>query len=449
MGIERITSERLVSRVTDPGHSANPIASWLADHGGVRVDPGTLMAEFCDRLVAVGVPLSRASYGAPTLHPQVWGSQYIWRRDQKGVSEIRHRHGVERSSTYLDSPVRVLHRGAAAVRRRLDISAPQLDFPVLRELVEEGATDYVGMPLRFSTGQMGYVAWVSDRPGGFTTDELILLYDLLPLIALRLELEASYHMSKSLMETYLGRDAARRVLAGQIKRGRGRRMRAAILLSDLRGFTAMSDRLPADQVIAHLNDYFDVMATQVHEHGGEVLKFIGDGMLAVFNIGRSSPDAACRQATRAAIGAVRALAALNRDRTEALNVGIALHLGDVVYGNIGAADRLDFTVIGAAVNVAARIQELCKSLGKQVLVSAGFACGCTSERFVSLGLHRLRGVREPRELLTLGSDSSDVSRGLGQAHAILYDADPTAIVPAAGCTAAKGAVLPRTPDISN
>ncbi len=138
MGIERITSERLVSRGADPGHSANLIASWLAEHGGVRVDPGTLMAELCDRLVAAGVPLSRASYGAPTLHPQVWGSQYIWRRDQKGVSEIRHRHGVERSSTYLDSPVRVLHQGAAAmIAVQEEAMGEQIEFtgPELADII--------------------------------------------------------------------------------------------------------------------------------------------------------------------------------------------------------------------------------------------------------------------------------------------------------------------------
>ena len=203
------------------------------------------------------------------------------------------------------------------------------------------------------------------------------------------------------METYLGRDAARRVLTGQIKRGRGKRICAAILLSDLRDFTAMSDRLPAGEVIALLNDYFDIMATQVHEHGGEVLKFIGDGMLAVFNVGGSLPDAACCQSMHAAIEAVRALTALNLDRTEKLEVGIALHLGDVVYGNIGAADRLDFTVIGPAVNEAARIEGLCRDLDRRILISASFAHGCGCTPLVSLGRHRLRGVGEAQEIFTL------------------------------------------------
>ena len=401
MTAKRGALEPPVSDSLESGLSANSIAAWLVGQGGVRAGPETLIAGLCERLVAAGVPLSRMSYGVPTLHPELRGRQFIWRRGGKGVSELRHRHGVERSSYYLDSPVRALHEGAAAVRRRLDVARPRLDFPILKDLAAEGATDYVAMPVRFSTGRMGYVSWVSARPGGFSAAELALLDDLLPLIALGLELEASYDMAKSLLETYLGRDAARRVLAGGIKRGQGRRIHAAVLLSDLRGFTALVDRLPADEVIAHLNDYFEVVTTQVHKHGGEVLKFIGDGMLAVFNVDESSRGTACCQAVHAAIGAVRAIAALNRKRPVPLKLAIGLHLGDVVYGNIGAADRLDFTVIGRAVNEAARIEGLCRSLGKQVLVSASFAGSCTCEPLVSLGLHRLRGVLEPQEIFAL------------------------------------------------
>ena len=400
---EQAARKSLQADIHDPGRRAASISTWLTEHGGIRVDPQTLMTELCERLVAVGVPLSRASYGAPTLHPQVWGSQFIWRRDGEGVSEIRHRHDAARSSTYRDSPVRVLHQGAAAVRRRLDIPAPQFDFPILRELAAEGATDYVAMPLRFTSGWTGYISWACDRHGGFSAADLSRLEGLLLLIALRLELEASYRMSEGLLETYLGRDAARRVLVGKVRRGEGKRIRAAILLSDLRGFTAMADRLPAEEVIAHLDAYFDVMVTQVHEYSGEVLKFIGDAMMAVFDVDGSSRGKACCQAVHAAIGAVRAIAELNRDRPEKLNFGIALHLGDVVYGNIGAADRLDFTVIGPAVNEAARMEGLCRSLDKQILISASFARSCTCKPLVSLGRHRLRGVREPQELFTVGA----------------------------------------------
>jgi adenylate cyclase len=384
-----------------PGSAADPIAAWLAEHGGLRADPGTLLAGLCEKLAAAGVPLSRVSAGVPTLHPQVVGRQFTWRRGQDGVSATPHGHGIERSSDYLDSPVRVLHQGAGAVRRRLEGSSPRLDFPILRELAEEGATDYVAMPLGFSSGRAGFISWVSDRPGGFGADALARLDGLLPLIALRLELEATHDMTRGLLETYLGGDAARRVLSGDVTRGRGKRIRAAILLSDLRGFTALSDRLPAEQVIALLNDYFDIVTTQVEKHHGQVLKFIGDGLLAVFDVDGSNRGTACCQAVHAAIDAVRAMAERSRGREEPLELDIALHLDDVLYGNIGAAGRLDFTVIGKAVNEAARIEQLCRSLDRRVLASASFARSCTCEPLVSLGQHRLRGIGEPQEIFAL------------------------------------------------
>ena len=385
----------------DPGWSADPVVGWLVGPGGREVDAKRLVAGLCERLVAAGMPLSRMSYGAPTLHPQISGYQLIWRRGAEAVAEVRYRHGVERSSDYRDSPVKGLYHGAAAVRRRLELPSPRLDFPILRDLADQGATDYVAMPLRFTSGRMGFISWVCDRPGGFGAGELAHLEALLPLISLRLELAASYRMSRSLMETYLGADAARRVLAGQVKRGRGKRIRAAILLSDLRGFTAMADRLPAAQVIVQLNGYFDILATQVHKHAGEVLKFIGDGMLAVFNVDGSSRGTACCQAAHAAIGALKAMAARNRRRRLPMQAGIALHLGDVVYGNIGAANRLDFTVIGAAVNEAARIEGLCRSLDKPILASASFAESCNCLPLLSLGRQSLRGIRQPQEVFTL------------------------------------------------
>jgi adenylate cyclase len=384
-----------------PGAAGHPIAAWLAAHGGHGSDPGTLLAGLCERLVAAGVPLMRASAGVPTLHPRRLGRQFVWRRGQVGVSATSYGHGVERSSDYLDSPVRALHQGAGVLHRRLEGPAPQLDFPILKDLTEEGASDYVAMPLAFSSGRTGFISWVSDRPGGFGAEGLALLEGLLPLIALRLELEATHDMTQSLLETYLGGDAARRVLSGDVTRGRGKRIRAAILLSDLRDFTALSDRLPEERVIALLNDYFDIVTTQVEKHHGQVLKFIGDGLLAVFDVDGSNRGTACCQAVHAAIDAVRAMAAWNRGRAERLRLGIALHLDDVLYGNIGAAGRLDFTVIGRAVNEAARIEQLCRRLDRQVLASASFARSCGCEPLVSLGRHRLRGVGKRQEIFTL------------------------------------------------
>ena len=203
-----------------------------------------------------------------------------------------------------------------------------------------------------------------------------------------------------LLATYLGRDVARRVLSGETSRGQGRLVCAGIFYADLKGFTALTDRLPAEQVIGHLNDYFDIVATSVLEHNGEVLKFIGDGLLAAFNIDGKSPASACCQALHAGLDAIDGLTRANRDRALPLEAGMALHYGDVVYGNIGSEARLDFTVIGRAVNEATRIEALCRTLSRPLLISADFAEVCTCHPLVSLGHHRLRGVGEPQEIFT-------------------------------------------------
>ncbi len=205
---------------------------------------------------------------------------------------------------------------------------------------------------------------------------------------------------EDLLVTYLGRDVAHRVLSGETSRGQGRLVRAGIFYADLKGFTALTDRLPAEQVIAHLNDYFDIVATAVLEHNGEVLKFIGDGLLAAFNIDGKSAASACCQALHAGLDAIEGLARATQGRALPFEAGVALHYGDVVYGNIGSKARLDFTVIGAAVNEATRIEALCRTLSRPVLISADFARICTCHPLVSLGRHRLRGVAAPQEIFT-------------------------------------------------
>jgi adenylate cyclase len=377
------------SLTAQPSWSGNPVAWWLVEHGGKRVDPVHLFGALCQRLVAEGLPLWRASCGLATVRPELGGRQLVWRQGGE-AEEVAWKHGVEPS-----------HSGAPFVRRRLDGAAPALDFPLLEELAQAGASDYLALPLPMASGPTGYVSWAAARPGGFSDDELSLLAELAPLLALRLEVEAGHRASAELLETYLGATAARHVLAGEVGRGQGHTIHAAIWYSDLRGFTAMADRLGAGQVIAVLNDYFDAMVGAVHGHGGEVLKFIGDGLLAVFNVDGSSADSACCQAADAAQDALAAMAALNAGRRRPLEFGLALHMGDVVYGNIGASGRLDFTVIGPAVNEATRLEALSRSLGQPVLISASFAQSCQCRPLVSLGHHPLRGVAEPQEVFTL------------------------------------------------
>lgn len=381
----------------------NEIAAWIVQHGGVALDSVSFLGGLCTRFVDSGVPLWRVSCGIPTLHPELFVRNIRWHRG-RGAEEILRPHGIERSDTFRDNPFAALLDGAGGFRRRLDAPEDALDYPLLRELKGEGGTDYVIMPLVFSTGQVNYISWTTDRAGGFETADLTLMYDLLPLIALRLEIEHAYNLGRTLLKVYLGEDSAEQVLAGTVKRAQGTVIRAAIWYCDLRGFTRMTEVLPQEKVIRILNDYFETMAEPVTRRGGEILKFMGDGMLAIFKFEDEDTVDACCRAMEAALDAQVGLDVLNRTRREhdlePLRVGISLHLGDVVWGNIGARQRLDFTVIGRAVNEVARMDALCASLGYSLLTSESFAASCQLGDLVSIGKHRLDERLPPRELYT-------------------------------------------------
>jgi adenylate cyclase len=382
------------------------IEDWLIEQGVLRPQFESLIEEYCERLVSAGLPIWHAYFTSLTLHPTTATIGCLWRRDS-GVERKSYTHDDSRLGGWEKYPLHFMFKNRINILRR-QLTEPEavLDFPQLEELKIQGATDYIGQLTEFGLNgvpdrETGFlVSWSTDRSSGFSDADIAVLEYLQPRLALALQSRISHEIAVNLLDTYVGPNAGRRILAGEIERGKGRRIRAAIMLSDLGGFTEMTDRLPSEQVIAHLNDYFGIMATEVQKQRGEVLKFIGDGMLAVFDIEGSAPHKACCQAIHAAIGAANALAKHNQDRPEKLNARMALHLGEVVYGNIGAADRLDFTVIGAAVNETARIEALCRALDKQILTSASFASSCTCKPLISVGLHHLRGVSGPQELFT-------------------------------------------------
>lgn len=386
-----------------------PAAQWIADHGGESMPMEELIGGFGERLLAEGLPLQRLMTTLPSMHPQLYARAFQWVRG-KGVTTVSRGHDIRESAEYKNSPVAAIHDGAAAVRRRLEGDAP-MDYGVLPELKAMGATDYVALPLRFTQGpsegqpKTSFISFTTDRPGGFRPDELSYLMELIPLVALRLEIEAARRMTRDLLTTYLGRGAAKRVLKGNFLRGRGFEMEAAIWLSDLRGFTALSDRSPPHEVITTLDDYFEAMARPIQENDGEVLKFIGDGLLAIFRVDEAGPAAAGRRALNAAQDAFAGLHELNQGRAiegvPPLRVGIGLHLGRVIFGNIGAKDRLDFTVIGRAVNEVARLEASTKAMERPLLTSAEFAEAVPEAGLESLGFHALRGVKEPQELYGL------------------------------------------------
>ncbi|WP_370154733.1 adenylate/guanylate cyclase domain-containing protein [Ferrovibrio sp.] len=392
-----------------------PAARWLLDHNGEVMPMAELFEGFCRHLVDEGLPLLRVSTGLPSMHPQTYTRGFSWTRGQ-GVTVVTRGHDVRESPEYLNSPVHAIHMGAAAVRRRLDIPGVPLDFGVLPDLIAIGATDYIALPMRFTQGpgmshdgsaNISFMSFVTDRPGGFRPEELSYLMELMPLIALRLELEAARGMTRDLLTTYLGSGPAKRVLKGDFMRGRGYEVEAAIWLSDLRGFTAYSDRHNPQEVVTTLDSYFDAMSGPIQAHDGEVLKFIGDGLLAIFRVDPDSGGraAACHRALEAAQQAFAELHELNQGRAiggePPLKIGLALHVGRVVFGNIGAKDRLDFTVIGRAVNEVARVEAMTKVLDRPVLASAAFAREVSDCPIESLGFHGLRGVQEPQELFGL------------------------------------------------
>ncbi|MCH7929422.1 MAG: adenylate/guanylate cyclase domain-containing protein [Proteobacteria bacterium] len=383
---------------------AGAVGAWLIAEAGRAGGPRALLDELCPRLIEAGLPLVRATFNLQTLHPQMLAQSFTWWRGQGDAVAVDHSRGGETSPEYLDSPVAAIHGGAGGVRCRLDADPPQLDYPLMHELKAMGVTDYVMMPQTFSDGVTNGVSWSTDRPGGFTTEELGEIYELLPLIALLLELSVARKIATTVLETYIGKHAASRVLAGEITRGSGHTMRAVLWYCDLRDFTALSESRPRDELIELLNDFFECMTAPVHASGGEVLKFMGDGMLAIFPCGAADACDACRNALKTAATALAALDALNRRRAAAgkpiLEAGLALHLGDVMYGNIGAPDRLDFTVIGPAVNEVARVERFCRKLGRPLLVTAAVAAE-SEDALVSVGRFELRGVSAAQELFTL------------------------------------------------
>jgi adenylate cyclase len=379
------------------------IERWLLTEGP-QVDSGIeLFDELCWRLLGDDVPLWRASVHVGTLHPQIRGFGVRWWRERKIVEDYRILHGSEDTDEYRLSPIRVTVERGKPVRQRLD--RPFAEFPLLEKIRRGGGTDYLALPLNRSLGRFPTVTWATDRPGGFAETDIGKLEDINPALAAIVEAREARRLSVTLLDTYLGPQAGRRILAGQIMRAQGEQMRAVIMVTDLRNFTGLSDQQPGDAVIELLDEYFDAMVSPSQEAKGEILKFMGDGVLAIFPADDDEDFApASLRALDAATAALERLAAVNRRRRQRgdpeLRTGIGLQLGEVIYGNVGAADRLDFTVIGPAVNLAARIEGLTKRLSRPLLTSHAFAEVCPRP-LVSLGFHPVRGLYHPEEVFGL------------------------------------------------
>ncbi len=399
---------------------------WVVREGLRGADAATIFDGLCQRFVSAGVPLWRAFVGMPTLHPQWGGYSYTWRRDLNAIEPAQFGRGHEYEMILLRSPfgqlIRQVERAGPEgdpwrhLRWRLAGPEARLDFPILKDLAAAGASDYFAQVVGFGpNGDPSYgtgigFSFATDLPGGFRDDDLVLLRAVLPALSLAMMTHGGHMIASGLLKAYLGGDAGRRVHAGAVERGSVESVRAVLWYADIRGFTAIADTTPGLIVIELINAIFETLTASLRPRGGQVLKFLGDGMLATFPFMDATRDETCGQALDAAAEAMDGLDRLNDARQGAgkpiAAVDLALHLGEVLYGNVGAVDRLDFTVIGPAVNEVARIETLCEPLGRRVLISAELAAVvCDRRRLEPLGHHTLRGVRDPREIyaLDLGS----------------------------------------------
>jgi adenylate cyclase len=398
-----------------PAFDAIPLHAWLIDAGLASLPVGELLDGFCRRLVAAGVPLTRGFLSTATLHPQRRANSVTW-QDGAIVEETEFGYAYMHTPGWQASPFRhMLETHTRRLHRRLAGGGAQLDFPVLAEFREAGLTEWLALVYGLGwaleqreSNPLGVVlSWATDRPGGWDAPHLAVIEELSGTLALAVKGSSTLLATQDVLATYLGRDAAARVIAGHVRRGAVGRIPAAILYADLRGFTDFADATAPEEVTRRLNGYFDCMGEAIDKSGGEILKFLGDGVLAVFlpRDGGGKPAVAAA-ALAAAQEILARVAILNEAESAAghpaLALDIALHEGDVTYGNVGTVDRLDFTAIGPAVNEATRLEALCKALGRHLLISDSFvrAAPALRPQLQSLGLHRLRGVREPREVFT-------------------------------------------------
>jgi adenylate cyclase len=379
------------------------LAAFLAGAPHVADGGESLLVGLVAELVARGLPLSRANVALLTMHPEVFWRNVQWHADA-GVKVFLRNHLVLGTSYFIASPVAELREGAAPIR--VQLTPGPLPYPVCEDLRADGGTDYLALGLAFTNGEISYASFTTKAPGGFDDDAIAALRALGPALARRIELESAYYATSALLEVYLGHNAARRVLAGAFRRGGGELIDAAIWFCDLRGFTEASDRLPPGEVVRMLDAYFDHVAGPIAAHGGDVLKFIGDAVLAIFPVELDGgARGACTRALGAAEEAIAALDALSAERVGrgegALRMGVALHLGQVMYGNVGAKERLDFTVISSSVNEACRLEALCKPLGARLTMSAAFVAAGEVDDAVDLGEHQLKGVAASARVYTL------------------------------------------------
>jgi len=399
---------------TAEARTKQEIGEWIISATLAGTSEVEVLAGVGERLNAAGVPVVRFSVATDLLDPMFDGRGVRWLRAEGGIEEtfVRDEYGTIVDPDFGRSTFGHLIRSSeSALRRRLDATYQRGEFPMLDRFQDQGITDYlalavrVGEAIRMGAAEGLVASWTTDAPSGFTDAQIELLRGLMAPLTVSILLQTTHRDMRTLLRTYLGRHAADRVLAGNVVRGRAEPINAVVWFSDLVGFTRISDKIGADDVLALLNDYAQVQIETIDAHSGHVLKFIGDGLLAIFPDDDTSK--ACARALDAATKMRKRIAAMNVKRAasglQVTDTHLALHVGELLYGNLGAPRRLDFTVLGSAVNEAARIEALCASLDQKVIVSSAFheAAGEARNRLVSLGRYAMKGVARPQELFTL------------------------------------------------
>jgi len=401
-----------------PTEATSELRDWIVEQGLLGVESEKIFEGFSERLVHLGVPIARAYSAMRVLHPLYAGFGLIWRAGEKGVTEERYGASPVVSEAWLKSPIRPLAEGRVPeLRRRLIGPEAGQEFPILDEFRQQGATDYYatragyGFEGKYEENRGIVFTWWTKRASGFNDGDLDVLRTLVGPLALALRVAANRRLAVGLASAYLGQDAGRRVLSGDIKRGKANTIAAVLLYGDLRGFTRLADAVPRDELIEMLDDYLECMAVPVEAHGGQVLKFMGDGMLGTFELkqgeGVKEQGEDCVAALKAALEAHGRVEALNRDRAAAgkpvMTLDLALHLGEVLYGNVGSPTRLDFTVVGPAVNEVSRLETMCEALDRGLIISRAFkdAMPADAPPLLPLGRYGLRSVRDPVELFTV------------------------------------------------
>jgi len=384
------------------GLDVQPVIDWLIDAKPGR-DPKEWLRLMCERMRQAGIRVDRVVIFVRPLHPNVVARAFYWLRDSPEVAEYEEGYGFLSTEAYLASPVPVVLATRRELRRRLLEPHTAMDFPVLHDLRKDGMTDYLVTPLEFLSGEVQVISFATRAAGGFGDAELNGIERIKPAMTRIMEIYALTRKASNILDAYLGRQAGEKVLQGRIQRGDMERIQAVIWFCDLRDSTPLAEAMGPGAFLAALNDYFECVLGPVLEREGEVLRFIGDAALAIFPLG-DDPAGAAERAVHAARDALTRMHLLNerreKDGMAALGFGIGLHLGEVLYGNIGTRVRLEFTVVGAAANEAARIEALCKTLDVPLLVSREVASQVPAD-WKALGSHALRGVAKPIDLFTL------------------------------------------------